>query len=98
MPIDSIKIVRAFIGIGIFVVDLRKVLKNKMNMNDIELIYQGSRDGFMANDFHRLCDDKGPTATLIKSEEGHVFGGYTSVSWTSPNSVTLEKDDNAFLF
>ena len=98
MPIDSIKIVREFIGIGIFLVDLQKVLKKKIIIDDIELIYQGSRDGFRANDFHRVCDDKGPTATLIKSEEGHVFGGYTSVSWTSPNSVILQKDDNAFLF
>ena len=37
----------------------------------------------MAENFHTLCDNKGPTLTVVESEFGKRFGGYTSVPWTS---------------
>jgi hypothetical protein len=43
------------------------------------------RDGWTAEDFHRLCDGKGATLTLVRSEAGYVFGGYTSEPWMSPS-------------
>ena len=49
------------------------------------LRYKGSRDGWMAKDFHRMADEKGPTVSLFKIEEnGQCIGGYTSAKWTSP--------------
>jgi len=45
-----------------------------------ELIYKASRDGFDANTFHSRCDNKGPTITIIQSNNGYLFGGYTSIS------------------
>ena len=27
----------------------------------IKLLYRGSKDGWAVTDFHRLCDNKGPT-------------------------------------
>lgn len=36
--------------------------------------------------------------TLIKSEHGPVFGGFTSVSWRSPTKPTCVKDFRAFIF
>ena len=49
----------------------------------LNLIYRGSRDGWSAKDnFHQLCDEKGPTLVLIKVKEtGRICGGYTSRSW-----------------
>jgi hypothetical protein len=38
------------------------------------LLYKGSRDGFNAKDFHRLCDNKGPTITVIRTRQGRIFG------------------------
>jgi hypothetical protein len=46
-----------------------------------ELLYKGTRDGFKASKFHELCDNKGSTLTLIKSDQNKIFGGYTSVGW-----------------
>lgn len=46
------------------------------------LIFRASSDGETAGDFHRCCDNKGPTLIVIQSEE-NIFGGYTSKSWTS---------------
>ena len=51
----------------------------------VNLLYRGSKDGWAARDFHRLCDKKGPTVTLVKSSAGRISGGFTTVSWTSVN-------------
>jgi hypothetical protein len=47
------------------------------------LIYRASRDGFRAVDFHRNCDDKPNTLTLIKTTTASVLGGFTSQPWSS---------------
>ena len=65
----------------------------------LNLIYRGGRDGWSAfNDFHRLCDGKGPTLTLIQVENGRICGGYTSVSWSSPINAGSKHDNDAYLF
>ena len=46
------------------------------------LIFRASNDGKTASDFHRCCDNRGPTLIVIQSGE-FIFGGYTSKSWTS---------------
>ncbi|CAF0959568.1 unnamed protein product [Adineta steineri] len=61
-----------------------------------ELIYQATRDGFSGDAFHSRCDNKGPTMTIIQSDNNYIFGGYTSVSWTS--SEGWLNDGTAFLF
>jgi hypothetical protein len=52
--------------------------------------------GFTAAKFHSLCDNKGPTLTLIKTVAGHTFGGFTTISWDS-NSGS-KNDTQSFLF
>jgi len=51
--------------------------------NDMELLYRGSRDGSTSKDFHKRCDNKGPTICLYKNDKNYIFGGYASISWTS---------------
>ena len=46
------------------------------------LLYRGSRDGMTPAAFHGACDDQGPTLTLIRSENGYTFGGYSPVPWS----------------
>ena len=64
------------------------------------LRYRGSRDGWMAKDFHRMSDNKGPTITLLKiKENGQCIGGFTSAYWESPKSgSTFAVDKTAKLF
>ena len=65
----------------------------------IKLLYRGTRDGFSGSVFHSLCDNKGPTITLMKSKKGKVFGGFTRESWESPSgSGKWKQDEQAFLF
>ena len=61
-----------------------------------EILFKVSRDGCDATEFHRLCDNKGATVTILYNKEGSVFGGYTSQSWDS--SENYISDDTAFLF
>lgn len=63
-----------------------------------ELLYRGTRDGFHVNDFHRMCDNKGRSLTLLKNASGHIFGGFASVSWDSPLRCTYMRAPGSFLF
>ncbi|CAG8451899.1 11582_t:CDS:2 [Acaulospora colombiana] len=61
------------------------------------LIFRGSRDGFTGDDFHRLCDDKGPTLVVVKTNKGNqLIGGYAPKSWHSQNR--WENGAGSFIF
>ena len=47
-----------------------------------KLIYRASEHRYSAESFHEYCDDKGPTLIVIKSDEGWIFGGYKTQSWS----------------
>ncbi|KAG9306436.1 hypothetical protein G9A89_003546 [Geosiphon pyriformis] len=52
--------------------------------NNFNLLLRGSRDGFTPYDFHRLCDYKGSTISVIKVKvTGQLIGGYNPQSWSS---------------
>ncbi|CDW83874.1 UNKNOWN [Stylonychia lemnae] len=61
-----------------------------------KLLYKATNDGFLAANFHQKCDNQGKTISFILSDQGQVFGGYTSLSWASNN--TQYKDNDAFIF
>ena len=43
-----------------------------------------------------MCDNQGSTLTLIKTKTGHIFGGYSSISWDSDGG--FRRDEKAYLF
>ena len=55
------------------------------------LLFRASRDGFAAKSFHSICDNKGPTVTIVKSGSS-IFGGFTEAQWQTPpgNNVLFE--------
>ncbi|CAG2238099.1 unnamed protein product [Mytilus edulis] len=59
-------------------------------------LFRATRDGCDATKFHTLCDNKGPTVTIIYNINNSVYGGYTSLSWDSSGSY--RSDGHAFLF
>jgi hypothetical protein len=61
-----------------------------------QLIYRASRDGYTAKAFHQCCDGCFPTMTVIRSKDGSIFGGFTSIPWGSTNED--KTDTLAFLF
>ena len=62
-----------------------------------KLLWKGSRDGFAVATFHARCDGLKPTLTIVHSNDGYVFGGYTSLPWNYV-SGTYAQDLTAFIY
>lgn len=60
------------------------------------LLYKASRHGCSATNFHNICNNKGPTVTILYNNDEFIYGGYTSLSWKSVG--LFQPDNNAFLF
>jgi len=58
--------------------------------------YQATVNGWSSSTFHSNCDGKGPSVTIIRVGK-YIFGGYTSLSWTS-SSCSYHYDSAAFIF
>ncbi len=58
------------------------------------MIYKATANG--DNNFHCFCDNKGPTAVLIKANNA-IFGGYSKCDWEGSSSKFC-KDNTSFLF
>ena len=76
--------------------DEKIYFQNLIECKNLKLLYRLMRDGSEPSDFHRLCDNKGPTLTIFKSDNNRKFGGYLSKNWESQGE--WKKDDNIFLF
>jgi hypothetical protein len=65
-----------------------------------ELLWRGSRDGFKAQEFHRLCDGHTNTLTVILDTKGNIFGGFTPLEWESSEVGEWKRDRSlkSFLF
>jgi hypothetical protein len=63
-----------------------------------KLLYRGSRDGFRASDFHSRCDGHSPTVTVILSENGSIFGGYTPQAWHALDKFIADLSRKSFIF
>jgi hypothetical protein len=46
-----------------------------------KLCYRASEHDFLASEFHRFCDGKGATITVVKDETGTMAAAYNGVSW-----------------
>jgi len=57
-----------------------------------------SGDGGSAKGFHDACNGRGATVTIVKTKEGHVFGGAADKSWASPSNGAYTASDSSFLF
>ncbi|XP_052786793.1 interferon-induced protein 44-like isoform X2 [Mya arenaria] len=82
-----------------------KLTKEHMNLlegmigcgpKSFKLLYSITRDGCSAAEFHRKCDNQGPTVTVLLNPQGSVYGGYAGINWKSTGSYTM--DDTAFIF
>ena len=72
---------------------LSQLLPNRF----FELCYSGVLHGWSSSTFHSRCNNKGPTVTVARrSDNGRVFGGYTTRSWVSSNGYAYDYD--AFLW
>ena len=76
-------------------------IKHKINKSQIkfEKIFTMSLNGNTNNDFHKYCDKKGPTLTLIKTKNNKIFGGFTPLDWEEGNDLLkIDKNNQTFIF
>ncbi|KAJ5070996.1 btb/poz domain-containing protein [Anaeramoeba ignava] len=76
------------------------ITKLKEWINDNEFFfkmkkgYSAKRDGFDCKKWHDICDDKGKTLVIIKTEDNFIFGGFTQVGFTSDKTKWNDEDQN----
>merc|ERR1739838_382907 len=61
-----------------------------------ETVYVASKDGDSPAQFHKKCDNQGPTVVIVQSTTGAVFGGYTDMNWGGQSRYL--KSSRSFLF
>ena len=79
----------------------QKNIKNWINPNkniSFKLIFRKSRDGSDCSNFHKSCENQGPTLSLFQTNKTYIFGGYTPFSWKNTYSLGPENDNSTFLF
>ena len=88
-------------------VDALKALFTNMYQYNFELLFKASQHNFSANAFHKFCDNQWSTITIISSNHGNIFGGFTQKSFKYDrsqggimchNGNSWSHDLNAFLF
>ena len=62
----------------------------------VSLLYRASEHGWHPADFHKYCDDKGPTLSLVRCKYGYLAAGFTSKSWTTYGKDV--EDSSAIVF
>jgi len=76
---------------------INKIIEwSEYKYKSIELIYRGTRDGMTSKDFHNKCDNKGKTICLFLNDKDNIFGGYSSIPWTSSGGDKTAND--CFIF
>jgi hypothetical protein len=75
-------------------------LTNKLEVYyEFQLLTRGSRDGFTGEVFHKMCDNKGPTITILKlKNEASILGGYNPLNWDKGKHGKDEKTSDSFIF
>ena len=76
-------------------------IKRKINKNIIgfNLIFNLNKNGEKGTDFHKYCDNKGPTLILIKTKTNNIFGGFTPLNWKGDNDIRPKDNSNqTFIF
>ncbi len=62
-----------------------------------KLAYRATEDGFSSKKFHEKSIGCRNNLAIIKTSNGHIFGGYTDLEW-KPEPLGYARDANAFLF
>ena len=118
IPIDIISLCANFHGLYFIESDILTTMEQRLNLFTLlstklttknlshsKLLYKGSRDGYTTKPFLSKLTNNAPYLFIIKSDWGHIFGGYTTVDtllvkdkFTGRGKSINSKDEAAFLF
>ena len=75
-------------------------IREKTNKNFIrfEKIFIMNKNGSSSKDFHKYCDNNGPTLTLIKTINNKIFGGFAPLNWDISGIDKIDENNQTFIF
>ena len=75
-------------------------IKEKTNKNFVyfEKIFTMSINGSSSKDFHKYCDNEGPTLILVKTTKNKIFGGFTPLNWDMSGTDKIDENNQTFIF
>ena len=74
---------------------LEKIDKKQIKF---ELIFRMSDNGTKSGDFHKYCDNQGPTLILVKTTKNRIFGGFTPLNWNNNGLDITDNSKQTFIF
>ena len=60
-------------------------------------IFRASDHEFDNDAFHKHCDGKANTLTIIHNSHGKIFGGFSTIPWTSSNQMMSKAKSGCFI-
>ena len=75
-----------------------KFVRDQFPQAKFKKIYDATIDGWRAKDFHRCCDKKGWTLTIVETTKSFIFGGFTKAEWESSWAGFYKSCPHSFLF
>ena len=57
-----------------------------------------NENGSKSEEFHKYCDNKGPTLVLVKTTKDKIFGGFTPLNWKYVNQYLDDRSNQTFIF
>ena len=72
----------------------------KINKDSLEfkLIFRMDEKNYKSEEFHKACDNQGPTLILIKTKTQRTFGGFTPLNWDKTGGGIKDGQNQTFIF
>ena len=72
----------------------------KINKDSLEfkLIFRMDEKNYKSEEFHKACDNQGPTLILIKTKTQRTFGGFTPLNWDKTGGGIKDEQNQTFIF
>ena len=72
----------------------------KINKDSLEfkLIFRMDENNYKSEEFHKACDNQGPTLILIKTKTQRTFGGFTPLNWDKTGGGIKDEQNQTFIF
>ncbi|EXX59847.1 uncharacterized protein OCT59_027234 [Rhizophagus irregularis] len=80
-------------------IDRLEITDEIENAYKFRLLFRGSRDGFTHKKFHKICDNRPRTITIIKvNNSNEILGGYNPIAWKSNDYEFFGATKDSFIF
>ena len=76
-------------------------IKEKINKDhplQFKLLFKMEENTSKSEDFHKACDNQGPTLVIIKTKTQRIFGGFTPLDWGKTGGGIKDQSNQTFIF